>query len=452
MTDANGSATPIVISGGRVVTPAGVVDADLVIAGERIAAVSEPGLIPGEQVDARGCFVLPGGVDPHVHLLSDVPAGDQALLGGTTTAISFTWPEDGENAVTAFERARDELLPTTSLDVGLHAALWNPEAVTGDDVARLAALGVCGIKLYLAYPELGMMASDRAVYHAMRWAREHHLPVQIHCENGGLIEALTEDALAAGRTGVREFFTTRPAIAEEEAVHRALCLAEAADADVYIVHVSTAGGTDHVRMARGRGVRVWAESCTWNLMLDESVIDLEDPRPYMAAPPVRSRAHVEAVWRALADGTLDTLGSDHHEGAYQPPGTPENFTGVGYSIRGLRVRLPMLLGEGLRRGVAIEHLVELLCGGPARVFGLPGKGRLAPGCDADVVIWDPKGSWRIGPDYPAWNGRTVPGAVRTVLRRGETVVRDGELLEPRTTGLHLPRRFTASRHQAVRMA
>jgi dihydropyrimidinase len=187
-------------------------------------------------------------------------------------------------------------------------------------------------------------------------------------------------------------------------------------------------------------------------MLDDSVIDLEDPRPYMAAPPVRSRAHVEAVWRALADGTLDTLGSDHHEGAYQPPGTPENFTGVGYSIRGLRVRLPMLLGEGLRRGVAIEHLVELLCGGPARVFGLPGKGRLAPGCDADVVIWDPKGSWQIGPDYPAWNGRTVPGAVRTVLRRGETVVRDGELLEPRTTGRHLPRRFTASRHHAVRMA
>jgi dihydropyrimidinase len=430
--------TLTVIAGGRVVTPAGVVSGDVVVEDQRVVAISEPGRFEGDRIDARDCFVLPGGVDPHVHMLSDVPAADQALLGGTTTALSFTWPEEGEDPIDAFERARDRLLPETSLDVGLHAALWSPDQVTAAHVARLAELGVCGLKLYVAYPELGIMASDHVVYDVMRWATAHGLPVQVHCENGDLIAALTAEALAAGRTGVAEFFHTRPAIAEEEAVHRMLCLAELTGAELYTVHLSTAGAVDHVRDARRRGVRVTAESCTWNLTLDDSVIDAPDPTAYMAAPPPRARAHVEAVWRAVADGTIQSLGSDHHERTYAPPAAAD-FTGIGYSIRGIRVRLPMLLAEGQARGIPIERLADLLGAGPARAFGIASKGRLAPGADADVVIWDPAASWAIGPDYPAWNGTTVPGAVRTVLRRGEVVVRDGELLESRTPGRHLPR-------------
>ncbi|HEX5194966.1 MAG TPA: amidohydrolase family protein [Solirubrobacteraceae bacterium] len=440
-----------VIAGGRVVTPAGVVAGDVLVDGERIVAVAESGRFDGDRIDARECFVLPGGVDPHVHLLSDVPAGDQALLGGTTTALSFTWPEDGEDPIAAFERARDVMLPDTSLDVALHAALWTPEQVTAEHVRRLAELGVCGLKLYVAYPELGMMASDRVVYDVMRWATDHRLPVQVHCENGDLIAALTAEALAAGRTGVREFFHTRPVIAEEEAVHRMLCLSEVAGAELYLVHLSTAGAVDHVRAARRRGVRVTAESCTWNLMLDDSVIAADDPTPYMAAPPPRPREHVEAVWRAVADGTVSSLGSDHHERTYAPPAAAD-FTGIGYSIRGLRVRLPMLLAEGLRRGIAIERMSDLLAAGPARAFGIASKGRLAPGADADVVVWDPSANWAIGDDYPAWRGTTVAGAVRTVLRRGEVVVRDGELLQSRTPGRHLPRATPGAEPAAIAVA
>jgi dihydropyrimidinase len=425
-----------VIVGGHVVTPAGVLDADLVLAGEKILGLGRSGGSPSETVDARGCYVLPGGVDPHVHLLSDVPAGDQGLLGGTTTALSFTWPEPGEAPAAAFERARDELLPQTSLDVGLHAALWNPGAVTEADVGRLRELGVCGLKLYVAYPELGIMASDGVVYNVMRWAREHGLPVQIHCENGELIAALTAEALAAGRTGVHSFFDTRPVVAEEESVHRMLCMAEFTGASVYLVHLSTAGALDHVRAARRREVTVWAEACTWGLMLDDSVTAVEDPRAFMAAPPPRPREHVEAVWDAVRDGTLSALGSDHHERRYAPPQAAD-FTGIPYSIRGLRVRLPMLLGEGLRRGIPIERMAELLATRPARAFGLPAKGVLSPGADADVVIWDPNGSWTIGEDYPAWNGLTVPGAIRAVWRRGELMVDDGALVASRSLGRHL---------------
>jgi dihydropyrimidinase len=434
-----------VISGGQVVTAGGVLAADIVVAGEKIVAVTERGRAAGkgDVIDAGGCYVLPGGVDPHVHMLSDVPAADQALLGGTTTALSFTWPEPDEPPAAAFERARDELLPRTSLDVGLHAALWSPYAVTAADVDRLSRLGVCGLKLYLAYPELGFMASDADVHRVMSAGRERGLAVQVHCENGDMIAALTQAALAAGRTGVRSFFETRPPIAEEESVHRVLCLAELTGASVYLVHLSTSGALDHVRAARRRGVSVWAEAVTWGLILDDSVIDREDPRVYMAAPPPRPREHVEAVWAGVFDGTLDTLGSDHHERTYAPPDAPD-FTGIPYSIRGIRVRLPMLLAEGLRRDVPMPRMAALLATGPARAFGLPAKGTLHPGADADIAIWDPDGRWTIGDDYPTWRGMTVPGAVRTVLRRGELMVRDGALVGSRSPGRHLRRECPGS--------
>jgi dihydropyrimidinase len=294
------------------------------------------------------------------------------------------------------------------------------------------------LKLYLAYPELGMMASDGDVYRVMAAGQQHGLAVQVHCENGDMIAALTREALAAGRTGVRSFFETRPPIAEEEAVHRVLSLAELTGAPAYLVHLSTSGAFDHVRAARRRGVSAWAEAVTWGLILDLSVIDREDPRAYMAAPPPRPREHVEAVWAAVADGTLNTLGSDHHERTYAPPDAAD-FTGIPYSIRGIRVRLPLLLSEGLRRGIPMERMASLLATGPARAFGLPAKGALQPGADADIAIWDPDGSWTIGDDYPAWRGITVPGAVRTVLRRGEMMVQDGALVSSRSAGRHLRR-------------
>jgi dihydropyrimidinase len=427
-----------VIAGGHVVTPGGVVDADVVLAGEKIMGVVSSGMSSGTILDARGCYVLPGGVDPHVHMLSDVPAADQALLGGTTTALSFTWPDPGESPVAAFERARDVLLPQSRLDVGLHAALWTPDEVTTQDITALAELGVCGLKLYVAYPELGIMASDTCVYNVMRDAAASGLPVQVHCENGDLIAALTSEALAAGRTGVRSFFDTRPVVAEEESVYRILRLAETAGCSVYLVHLSTRGALDHVRDARRRGLSVWAEACTWGLLLDDSVIDEPDPRPFLAAPPPRPRAHVEAVWDAVRDGTLNSLGSDHHERQYAPPAAPD-FTGIPYGIRGIRVRLPLLLAEGLQRGVPIERMADLLARRPARAFGLYSKGVIEPGADADLAIWDPEGSWTIGDDYPTWKGIKVRGAVRTVLRRGEVMVENGELLADRSAGEHLRR-------------
>lgn len=430
-----------VVAGGRVVSPAGVFEADVVVRGGQVAALVAPGGQPAADanvIDASGCLVLPGGVDPHTHLLSDVPAADAGLLGGTTTALCFTWPEPDEPPVESFARARDELLPQTALDVGLHAAFWQPERVRPEDIHQLHELGVCGLKLYVAYPELGIMASDRHVYETMRLGASLGLPVQVHCENGDLIEALVAERLAAGKTGIGSAFDTHPPVTEEESVYRVCRLAELAGATAYLVHMSSAGSVDIARSARRRGARIFFEVCSWSLTLDEGVLERADPQRYLAFPPPRGHEHVEALWQAVRDGTVDTLGSDHHQHQYSPPSAPD-FRGLTYGMRGIRTRYPLLLSEGLRRGVPIERMTGLLSRGPARAFGIGSKGTIVPGADADLVVWEPEPTWVVGPDQPAWEGVEIQGRMRTVLRRGETVVADGELVPGRSAGRFLRR-------------
>lgn len=406
------------IRGGIVVTPAGARQADIRLAAGRIAAIEEPR--GGAGLDAGGCYVLPGGVDPHTHILPDVAAASVAASrGGTTSVLSFTAPRPGELPAAAWRRARKELLPAATVDVRLHPSIWEPERLMRDDLEALRAAGARSVKLFLAYGELGMQASDRVLIETLRAARELGLLVQLHCETGETIAALVAAALAAGRTGAAVFAETRPPEAEEDAVGRALALAARAGAPVYLVHLSTAGALDRVREARARGQTVWAEACTHHLALDDSVYRHEEASRFLVAPPLRAREHVEALWDALADGTIDAVGSDHAQEQYRPPPAPD-FTGLPYGLAGVEERLPVLLSLGLARGLPVERLAELLAAGPARAFGLsPRKGAIAPGSDADLVIWDPRGSTSFR--HGVYAGLELRGSVRAVLRAGEPV-------------------------------
>jgi dihydropyrimidinase len=428
---------PTRVAGGLVVTPEGARNVDVIVEGERIAALDGRGAGEGRVVDAVGCVVLPGGVDPHTHLLADVAAATRsALHGGTTTALSFTAPRPGERPAEALARARDELLPPAAMDVGLHASIWEPEQLGGGDLVELKALGATGVKLFLAYPELGMMASDRRLYETLRDAARIGLPVLVHCENGGAIEALVDEYLAAGRREARCFADTRPPEVEQEAVHRTLALAYLARAPVYLVHLSTAGAVELVRERRAAGQAVSAESCTHHLALDARLYDRPDAARFLTAPPLRPREDIEALWDSVHDRTLSTVGSDHAQARYHPEArSPGDFTGIPYGLPGVETRLPLLLSLGRERGVPLERLVELVSSGPARAFGLyPRKGAVMPGADADLVVWDPDAEWTIEPrtlhdeleDTP-YAGMRVHGRVRSVLLRGEPVVEDGEL-------------------------
>jgi dihydropyrimidinase len=407
------------IAGGLVVTPDGAREADVVVEGGVIAAIEEPS--QGGDLSAEGCVVLPGGVDPHAHPLADVAAATTAAArGGTTTVLAFTSPRPGESPAAAFVRARDELLPAAAVDVRLHAAIWEPERLGRPELEELARVGGRGVKLYLAFPELGMLPSDRKLYETLRDASRLGLLVQVHCESSGAIDALVAEALADGRTEARVFAETRPPLVEEEGVARTLAYARLADAPVYLVHLTTAGSLDLVRAARRRGQQVWAEACTHHLALDASVYERADAERFLVVPPLRARSDVEALWEAVADGTLDAIGSDHAQTLYHPPFPPGDFRSLPYGFSGIDVRVPIVLAEGTRRGVPLTRLADLLAGGPARAFGLaPQKGAIASGADADLVVWNP--DVRRTLDASPFDGRELAGDIVHVVARGRVM-------------------------------
>ena len=412
------------ICGGLVVTDAGSREADVFVAGTRIAAIEPP--TAGGALDARGCVVLPGGVDPHTHPLSGLASATTAAgHGGTTTVFGFTSPRPGESPGAAWRRAVREQLPQATVDVSLHPAIWEPDRLTRADLEELSALGASSVKLYLAYPELGMMASDRTLYETLRASVELGLLVMVHCENGGAIEARVEEQLAHGATGVEGFVAARPPGVEEEAVARTLALARLAEAPVYLVHLSSAGSLDLVREARARGQTVVAEACTHHLLLDESCYERPDAARWVTVPPLRRRLDVEALWDAVLDGTLDTIGSDHAQVAYRPSFRGDDFRALPYGFPGIETRVPLVLSEGTRRGVPLERLAALLATTPARSFRRMDTGAIVPGAVADLLVWDPSTRWTVDPsrlhgghDSTPYDGLGVTGQIRTVIRAG----------------------------------
>lgn len=406
------------IFGGLVVTEAGSREADVVVADGRIVAIEPP--TAGGELDARGCVVLPGGVDPHTHPLSDLAAASTAAgRGGTTTVLAFTAPLPGESPGAAWRRAEEEHLPQATVDVALHPAIWAPDQLTRADLEELGALGATSVKLYLAFPELGMMASDRTLYETLRASVELGLLVMVHCENGGAIEARVEEQLARAATGVGGFVAARPPGVEEEAVARTLALARLAEAPVYLVHLSSAGSLDLVREARSRGQTVVAEACAHHLLLDETCYERPDPGRWLVVPPLRPRLHVDALWEAVLDGTLDTIGSDHANTPYRPSFRGDDFRALPYGFPGVETRVPLVLSEGTRRGVPLERLASLLATTPARSFRREDTGAIVPGAAADLVVWDPSARWTV--DASPYDGLDVTGRIRTVLRGGRAV-------------------------------
>ncbi len=441
----------VVVTGGTVVTPTGPLPADVVVEGGIIAALAAAGTAQarGERIDAAGCLVLPGGVDPHCHIMPGVAAATRAAaLGGTTTVLSFTNPEPGEDAVECLLRRQRELARTRpAVDVGLHAMLYQPDQVRVAGLQALRAAGVSGIKVFLAYRELGIMWSARGLLELMTAAARDGQVVQVHCEEGQLIEGLVAAAVAAGRTGVRVFAQTRPPEAEAAAVAVALETAGITGATCYLTHLSCAEALDQVRLARRRGKpALHAEVCLHHLLLDDGSYQRDDAERFLVAPPLRPPGHQDALWQALADGTLDTVGSDHSQARSQTIGDLDpGGRGYSYGIAGVGARLPLLLSRGLARGVPIQRLSEVASANPARAFGhYPRKGVLAPGSDADLVIWDPGAEMTIeaatfddGTHDSVYAGEKLSGQVRDVLLGGRPLVRQGRFAAAAPAGSYL---------------
>jgi dihydropyrimidinase len=388
-------------------------------------------------------------VDPHCHITADVAAATRAAaLGGTTTVLSFTNPGPGEGAVACLLRRRTELTAARpAVDVGLHAMLYRPDHVVPADLRALRDAGVSGVKVFLAYPELGIMWSTRGLFDLMTEAARQRQIIQVHCEDGQLIEGLVAAAIAAGRTGAGVFAQTRPPQAEAASVALVLSTAAVTGTTCYLVHLSCSQAADQVRLAReGGSPAVYAEVCLHHLLLDDRCYRRADAERFLVAPPLRPAGHLEALWQALADGTLDTVGSDHcQERSRTIGGLAPDGRGYGYGLAGVGARLPLLLARGLARGLPIERLAAVGCANPARAFGhYPRKGVLAPGSDADVLIWDPAAETTIAPGTfddgtgdSVYLGERLRGRVRDVLLGGRALVRQGRFVADGATGTFL---------------
>jgi dihydropyrimidinase len=439
------------IRGGTVVGPAGAALADVLIDGETVTAVGAPGgarIGGAEVIDASGCFVLPGAIDNHTHLSmpfggtrssDDYDTGTQAAAaGGTTCIVDFALQTEPNGLRTSLAEWQSRAEGAAHVDYGFHMAITSADAATLADMAAMVEEGVTSFKVFLAYPGV-LMVTDDEFLAVLERARDLEALTMVHCENGFAIAHLVETALAAGDTEPIYHALTRPETLEAEATSRAFRLAELAGAPLFVVHVSCAASAVEVVRARTRGVLAYGETCIQYLF--NSIDDLRRPGAeaarYVCSPPLRDASNQPALWNALRNDELQIVSTDHcpfTDG--QKALGADDFSKIPNGLAAIQHRLPLLWEHGVREGrISPSRLVELVATAPARMFGLARKGAIAPGMDADIVVFDPerrhvfsRETSFMNVDYDIYEGREVAGSPRLTLSRGTVVFDDGRIL------------------------
>lgn len=454
----------IVLRGGRIVTAVDDYRADLRIEGEQVVAIGKDIRRPEDKVlEVDGCFLFPGGIDPHTHF--DLPVGNTvtaddfssgtkaALLGGTTTIIDFATQFKGETLSSALANWHAKAVGKCYADYGFHMAITDWHADTPREMDRLVQeAGISSFKLYMAYKNL-LQVDDGVLLSALRQGKASGALICIHCENGDMIDELVKDALAQGHTAPRYHPLTRPVAAEQEATARAITLAGIAEAPVYIVHLTCSGALEEVVDGRRRGVEVYAETCPQYLLLDESYYQVDgfDGAKYVISPPLRPGENQEALWGGLRTGVLDTVATDHCSFNFkgQKELGSDDFSKIPNGMPGVEHRMGLLYTYGVMPGrISINRFVELASTRPAKLFGLfPRKGTIAVGSDADIVVWDPGVTSVITAkeqhqrvDYTPYEGFKQIGKAVQVFLRGRQVVLDGRLHDDNRGGIYLFRK------------
>ena len=441
------------IKNGIVVNADGQRKADVLIEAESIANVAEH-IAPADHtvVDATGLLVMPGGIDVHTHL--DMPFGGTvsaddyrtgtmaAAIGGTTTVIDFALQSMGSTMRAAFDTWRAKSKGKACIDYGLHMAVTDLGPGDGAQGLRemdeMVSEGISSFKLFMAYPNV-LMIDDGLMFKVMQKAGKLKALCCVHAENGSVIDIVVAQMLAEGKTAPHFHALSRSVLAEAEATHRAIAIAEMAGAVVYIVHLSNEDALRELKHAQQRGLRALAETCTQYL-----VLSIEEQMPgknweeakYVFTPPLREKKNHGPLWHALEDGSLSVVSTDHcpFRFADQKSLGRHDFTKIPNGGPGIENRLQILWHFGVNSGrFTPGKFVELACAAPARVFGIPKKGVVAAGMDADILLWDPNAEYTISAatqtmatDYSMFEGWKVRGNAKHVFSRGECVVRDGK--------------------------
>jgi len=437
----------MLLRGGRVVTAGGERTADVLVEGDKIVEVGPDVHADGPVVDASGLLVLPGIVDPHTHLLLDTgtarTADDfssgsaSAAAGGVTTYLDFAPQLRSQTFAEALQARRRLIDGQSYVDYGLHLNITNLPPSWERDLDALVEAGVTSAKIYTTYRDTIFYADDWTWYRLMQRSGAAGLLVQVHAENDDIVEGTGRLLIDEGKRSLRYHSAARPGVAEAEAVARGLLFSRVTGSPVYFVHLSTPLAIDLVGEARQHGVAAIAETCPHYLVLDDSRYGQPDAARYVMTPPLRDAASQAQLWERLQRGDVQSIGSDHCGFALADREGIDDFTRVSPGIPGVETSLLLLYSFGVvARRLTLPDVVRLLSTNPAKIFGLwPRKGDLAPGFDADVVLFDPRPERVLAAaelhsraGFSPYEGLTLTGRVKTTIVRGQVVYQEGEVV------------------------
>ncbi|MDT0449061.1 dihydropyrimidinase [Streptomyces hesseae] len=458
--------TTTLISGGLVITAADEITADVLIEDGKVAALAAPdstyaGRWSADRViDATGKYVIPGGVDAHTHF--ELPFGGTAASdtfetgtraaawGGTTTVVDFAVQSRGQSLRAGLDTWHAKADGRCAVDYAFHMILSDVHESSLKEMDLLVGEGVTSFKLFMAYPGV-FYSDDGQILRAMQRAAGNGGLIMMHAENGIAIDVLVEQALAAGRTDPRYHGEVRRTLLEAEATHRAIQLARVAGSPLYVVHVSAEEAVAELAQARDKGLPVFGETCPQYLFL--STDNLAEPgfegAKYVCSTPLRPREHQAALWRGLRTDDLQVVSTDHCPFCFS--GQKElgrgDFSKIPNGLPGVENRMDLLHQAVVDGHISRRRWIEIACAAPARMFGLaPHKGTIAPGGDADIVIYDPHArqtlsasTHHMNVDYSAYEGKQITGQVETVLSRGETVIEKRKFTGRAGHGRYVPR-------------
>jgi dihydropyrimidinase len=446
----------ILIKNGRIITASDDYFADLLIDGEKITTIGKDLSAPGAQlIDAKGKFVIPGGIDPHTHLdmpfggtnsSDDFESGTQAAaFGGTTTLIDFAIQTKGESTLKGLDTWHAKAEGKATIDYAFHMIITDMADERLPEMRKLADQGVTSYKLFMAYPGV-LYVDDGTLYRTFRQAGENRTRICMHAENGIVIDEIIKAAVRDGKVEPKWHALTRPTRMEAEGVHRAIAIAEVANVPLHIVHLSSSDAFEQVKLARMRGVDVQAETCPQYLFLDESYYDKPnfEGAKWVMTPALREKWNQDVLWQGLRMGHLALVATDHCPFCFkdQKELGRQSFTKIPNGAPGVENRMVLLYQGVLAGHYDLNRFVEISSTAAARTFGMyPRKGTIAVGSDADIVLFDPEKRVRISAsnpdthhmrvDYSAYEGFEVQGYPETVISRGRVIVNNRKL---ETTG------------------
>lgn len=453
----------VLIKNGTIVTAEDEFQADIYVEGESICAIGANLKIAADDIiDAAGKYVLPGGVDQHVHFsftykgskVRGFETSNAAAVGGTTTLIEFVNQVQGKGLVESIdEYRRTDADGIAMVDYAFHSVMTDPRPEVIEEIPKLAEAGYPTMKLFMAYKGMFFHADDDAILQALYQGKKTGITVMVHAENAEMIDVLTQKLIAEGNTAPYYHAVSRPPVVEAEATRRAIYLAELAEAPLYVVHVSAKEALEEIKQAYGRGQAVFGETCSHYLALDRE--DLARPgfegAKYVCSPALRTEEHRAALWEAVDRKWLNAISSDHCGFDYEHQkhmgyGVGNSFADIPNGAPSLQNRLNILWTYGVCEGkISKNRFVDLFATMPAKINGLEKKGQLGVGFDADIVIFDPDYEGVIsaannleGVDYCPFEGFAQKGRAETVLLRGNKIVENGTYIGRKGQGRFVP--------------